>query len=152
MKIKQLLNQFPLQPHVSKQKLQSVLKYVKGDQKRYSNQEEDSPEIPSSFDFYVDFYSDENKIKEIISIFRNDFKPPKNLWIEQLAPQSNIDYYAKIFSEEETYVYTTDDEVDVKGEIEIPVQTIPTNIQIEAKFDEKQKEMEEIENTKKKVE
>lgn len=49
------------------------------------------------FEFYVDFYSDD-KIKEIISIFRNDFKPPKNLWIEQIPPQNNVDYYAKIFT------------------------------------------------------
>ena len=32
--------------------------------------------------FFVDAYSDE-QIQEIISIFRNDFKPPKNLWIEK---------------------------------------------------------------------
>ena len=33
-------------------------------------------------DFFVDEYSDV-QIQEIISIFRNDFKPPKNLWIEK---------------------------------------------------------------------
>ena len=32
--------------------------------------------------FFVDTYTDD-KIQEIISIFRNDFKPPKNLWIEK---------------------------------------------------------------------
>ena len=32
--------------------------------------------------FFVDSYTDE-QIQEIISIFRNDFKPPKNLWIEK---------------------------------------------------------------------
>ena len=42
---------------------------------------EDHCMIEDPFEFYVDFYSDE-KIKEIISIFWNDFKPPKNLWIE----------------------------------------------------------------------
>eukprot|EP01022_Parablepharisma_sp_SALTPOND_P015859 TRINITY_DN2272_c0_g1_i1.p2 TRINITY_DN2272_c0_g1~~TRINITY_DN2272_c0_g1_i1.p2 ORF type:complete len:1699 (-),score=191.91 TRINITY_DN2272_c0_g1_i1:6805-11901(-) len=31
--------------------------------------------------FQIEKYSDE-QIKEIISIFKNDFKPPKNLWIE----------------------------------------------------------------------
>jgi hypothetical protein len=34
------------------------------------------------FEFFVDEYSDD-QIQEIISIFRNDFKPPKNLWIEK---------------------------------------------------------------------
>ncbi len=32
--------------------------------------------------FYIEKYSDE-QIKDIISIFRNDFRPPKNLWIEK---------------------------------------------------------------------
>lgn len=32
--------------------------------------------------FFVDAYTDD-QIQEIISIFRNDFKPPKNLWIEK---------------------------------------------------------------------
>ena len=36
--------------------------------------------------FFVDQYSDE-QIGEIISIFRNDFKPPKNLWIEKQPNQ-----------------------------------------------------------------
>jgi hypothetical protein len=36
----------------------------------------------SNSGFFVDQYSDE-QILEIISIFRNDFKPPKNLWIEK---------------------------------------------------------------------
>lgn len=40
--------------------------------------------------FFVDEYNDEN-IQEIISIFRNDFKPPKNLWIEkQPSPMALI--------------------------------------------------------------
>ena len=36
--------------------------------------------------FFVDTYTDE-QIAEIISIFRNDFKPPKNLWIEKQPNQ-----------------------------------------------------------------
>lgn len=36
----------------------------------------------SNSNFFVDGYSDD-QIQEIISIFRNDFKPPKNLWIEK---------------------------------------------------------------------
>jgi len=32
--------------------------------------------------FYVDTYS-EYQIKQIIAIFKNDYKPPKNLWIEK---------------------------------------------------------------------
>ncbi len=36
----------------------------------------------TALNFFVDTYSDE-QIQEIISIFRNDFKPPKNLWIEK---------------------------------------------------------------------
>ena len=36
----------------------------------------------TTLNFFVDTYSDE-QIQEIISIFRNDFKPPKNLWIEK---------------------------------------------------------------------
>jgi hypothetical protein len=38
------------------------------------------PELDPNF--FVDAYSDA-QIQEIISIFRNDFKPPKNLWIEK---------------------------------------------------------------------
>ena len=34
------------------------------------------------FEFFVDKYQDD-QIQEIISIFRNDFKPPKSLWIEK---------------------------------------------------------------------
>lgn len=52
------------------------------------------------FEFFVDAYSDE-QIQEIISIFRNDFKPPKNLWIEKQAEGAffnSPDYYAEIFS------------------------------------------------------
>ena len=75
-------------------------------------EEEDAEDhclIEDPFEFYVDYYSDD-KIKEIISIFRNDFKPPKNLWIEQIPPQNNVDYYAKIFSLEDTYLHTTDED------------------------------------------
>ena len=44
----------------------------------------------TSLAFFVDTYSDE-QIQEIISIFRNDFKPPKNLWIEkQPSPMSLV--------------------------------------------------------------
>lgn len=39
-------------------------------------------EQKSSVQYFVDSYTDE-QIQEIISIFRNDFKPPKNLWIEK---------------------------------------------------------------------
>mmetsp|Transcript_1902 Transcript_1902/g.2660 ORF Transcript_1902/g.2660 Transcript_1902/m.2660 type:complete len:298 (+) Transcript_1902:5708-6601(+) len=51
------------------------------------------------FDFFVDTYSDE-QIQEIISIFRNDFKPPKSLWIEKAAESSIFnghDFYQDIF-------------------------------------------------------
>ena len=53
----------------------------------------------SHFLFFVDKYSDE-QIQEIISIFRNDFKPPKNLWIEKnpSAAFNSPDYYAEIYS------------------------------------------------------
>ena len=54
----------------------------------------------STFVFFVDKYSDD-QIQEIISIFRNDFKPPKNLWIEK-NPSSAFnspDYYAEIYSQ-----------------------------------------------------
>lgn len=44
----------------------------------------------TSMNFFVDQYGDE-QIGEIISIFRNDFKPPKNLWIEkQPSPLSLV--------------------------------------------------------------
>lgn len=52
------------------------------------------------FDFFVDAYSDD-QIQEIISIFRNDFKPPKNLWIEKAAEYSQYnapDFYQDIYS------------------------------------------------------
>ena len=42
--------------------------------------------------FFVDQYSDE-QIGEIISIFRNDFKPPKNLWIEKQPNQYGSQNY-----------------------------------------------------------
>ena len=56
--------------------------------------------VLQQFDFFVDDYSDE-QIQEIISIFRNDFKPPKNLWIEKAAESSIFngpDFYADIYS------------------------------------------------------
>jgi hypothetical protein len=40
------------------------------------------PKSAENSNFFVDAYSDD-QIQEIISIFRNDFKPPKNLWIEK---------------------------------------------------------------------
>lgn len=52
-----------------------------------------------SFSFFVDEYSDD-QIQEIISIFRNDFKPPKNLWIEKnsvSAAFNSPDYYSEIY-------------------------------------------------------
>lgn len=52
------------------------------------------------FEFFVDKYNDD-QIQEIISIFRNDFKPPKNLWIEKQAEGaffSTPDYYTEIYS------------------------------------------------------
>jgi len=54
-----------------------------------------------AFHFFVDDYNDE-QIQEIISIFRNDFKPPKNLWIEKSSPQNSYnapDYYSEIYSQ-----------------------------------------------------
>lgn len=57
--------------------------------------------ITASFHFFVDEYQDDH-IQEIISIFRNDFKPPKNLWIEKSAQSSLYncpDYYAEIYSQ-----------------------------------------------------
>jgi hypothetical protein len=52
------------------------------------------------FYFFVDEYTDE-QIREIISIFRNDFKPPKNLWIERNPMGYNqIDFYGEIFANE----------------------------------------------------
>jgi len=62
----------------------------------------DAPEEESKeeeFNFFVDGYLDD-QIQEIISIFRNDFKPPKNLWIEP-NPSSAFnapDYYAEIYA------------------------------------------------------
>jgi hypothetical protein len=52
-----------------------------------------------TFHFFVDDYTDD-QIQEIISIFRNDFKPPKNLWIEKnpSAAFNSPDYYAEIYS------------------------------------------------------
>lgn len=51
-------------------------------------------DINELFHFFVDEYQDE-QIQEIISIFRNDFKPPKNLWIEKnpSAAFNSPDYY-----------------------------------------------------------
>lgn len=56
------------------------------------------------FEFYVDNYSDD-KIKEIISIFRNDFKPPKNLWIENMNIQGTAEanYFNDVFADDDNY-------------------------------------------------
>jgi len=56
--------------------------------------------LHQAFDFFVDEYSDD-QVQEIISIFRNDFKPPKNLWIEKAAESSLFngpDFYQDIYS------------------------------------------------------
>ena len=48
------------------------------------------PNNQTTMSFFVDGYKDD-QIAEIISIFRNDFKPPKNLWIEkQPSPLSLV--------------------------------------------------------------
>ena len=68
------------------------------DAQQYQEIMEQDTEV-SHFVFFVDKYMDE-QIQEIISIFRNDFKPPKNLWIEK-NPSVALncpDYYAEIFS------------------------------------------------------
>ena len=67
-------------------------------------QEEEFMREEYHFDFYVDSYSDD-KIKEIISIFRNDFKPPKNLWIESMNIQANADanYFNDVFADDDNY-------------------------------------------------
>ena len=67
-------------------------------------QEEEFMREEYQFDFYVDSYSDD-KIKEIISIFRNDFKPPKNLWIENMNIQVNADanYFNDVFADDDNY-------------------------------------------------
>lgn len=67
-------------------------------------QEEDFMGEEYQFEFYVDNYSDE-KIKEIISIFRNDFKPPKNLWIENMNVQGNSEanYFNDVFADDDNY-------------------------------------------------
>lgn len=67
-------------------------------------QEDDFSREEYLFDFYVDNYSDD-KIKEIISIFRNDFKPPKNLWIENMNIQNTADanYFNDIFADDDNY-------------------------------------------------
>jgi hypothetical protein len=55
------------------------------------------------FYFFVDEYTDD-QIKEIISIFRNDFKPPKNLWIERNPSGYNShDYYTEIFANDNSF-------------------------------------------------
>ena len=67
-------------------------------------QEEEFMREEYQFDFYVDNYSDD-KIKEIISIFRNDFKPPKNLWIENMNIQVNAEanYFNDVFADDDNY-------------------------------------------------
>jgi hypothetical protein len=49
---------------------------------RKGKKEEVKPQPETNSGFFVDTYADD-QIGEIISIFRNDFKPPKNLWIEK---------------------------------------------------------------------
>jgi len=41
--------------------------------------------------FYIEKLTDA-QLKEIVSIFRNDFKPPKNLWIEKNQAESLLEY------------------------------------------------------------
>ena len=67
-------------------------------------QEDEFSREDYQFEFYVDEYSDE-KIKEIISIFRNDFKPPKNLWIENMNIQGTAEanYFNDVFEDDEIY-------------------------------------------------
>ncbi|CDW83869.1 UNKNOWN [Stylonychia lemnae] len=43
--------------------------------------------------FYVDTYN-EDQIKQIIAIFKNDYKPPKNLWIEKNGVQNTFNQNA----------------------------------------------------------
>jgi hypothetical protein len=61
-----------------------------------------APAIPfEPFDFFVDGYSDA-QIAQIISIFRNEFTPPNNLWIEKAESTlfTGPDFYQDIFSKE----------------------------------------------------
>lgn len=71
---------------------------------RTDPRQEDFMREEYQFEFYVDNYSDD-KIKEIISIFRNDFKPPKNLWIENMNIQSTADanYFNDVFADDDNY-------------------------------------------------
>ena len=46
---------------------------------------------PESEYFFIEKYTDD-QIKEIISIFRNDFKPPNNLWIEKNQADSDAGF------------------------------------------------------------
>lgn len=60
----------------------------------------EEPDASRQFEFFVDNYKDD-QVQEIISIFRNDFKPPKNLWIEKPSESSLLnspDFYSEIFS------------------------------------------------------
>lgn len=55
----------------------------------------EEPDARRQFEFFVDNYKDD-QVQEIISIFRNDFKPPKNLWIEKPSESSLLnspDFY-----------------------------------------------------------
>lgn len=76
-------------------------------------QEEEFNREEYLFEFYVDSYSDD-KIKEIISIFRNDFKPPKNLWIENMNIQANSDvnYFNDVFADDDNYNDTEENHND----------------------------------------
>jgi hypothetical protein len=79
-------------------------------------QEEDFMREEYLFDFYVDKYSDD-KIKEIISIFRNDFKPPKNLWIENMNIQNTADanYFNDAFADDDNYNDSQENIPDISG-------------------------------------
>ena len=79
---------------------EEVRRYNKADPR----QEEEFNREEHLFEFYVDGYSDE-KIKEIISIFRNDFKPPKNLWIENMNIQNTdeVNYFNDVFADDDNY-------------------------------------------------
>lgn len=60
-----------------------------------NSRSKEAPGPEADPNFFVDKYSDD-QIQEIVSIFRNDFKPPKNLWIEkqpnQIGGQSQGNY------------------------------------------------------------
>lgn len=65
-----------VKPLTRKEQLQLELKITS------KNKKPEQPLPATNKFFFVDKYTDD-QIQEIISIFRNDFKPPKNLWIEK---------------------------------------------------------------------